>query len=39
VQLRDGLGVSIPRLEALIEAVRSAGALGCKLVGFGGGVA
>jgi len=36
-QLRDGLGVSTPRLEALIAAARSAGALGCKLVGSGGG--
>ncbi len=36
-QLRDGLGVSTPKLEALIEAARSAGALGCKLVGSGGG--
>lgn len=35
VQLRDGIGVSHPRLDALIEAGMSAGALGGKLNGSG----
>lgn len=35
--LRDGLGVSTPRLEALISCARSAGALGAKVTGSGGG--
>ena len=36
-QLRDGLGISTPKLEELIEACRGAGALGGKLNGSGGG--
>ncbi len=35
--LRDRLGISTPRLEAMIEAAMEAGALGCKLNGSGGG--
>ena len=35
VQLRDGIGVSHPRLDALIEAGMAAGALGGKLNGSG----
>ncbi len=36
-QLRDGIGVSHPRLDALIDAAMEAGALGGKLNGSGGG--
>ncbi len=36
-QLRDGIGVSHPKLDTLIEASRQAGALGGKLNGSGGG--
>ena len=36
-QLRDGIGVSHPKLDALIEASMEAGALGGKLNGSGGG--
>lgn len=36
-QLRDGLGLSTPRLEQLGEAAMSAGAQGWKVVGSGGG--
>lgn len=35
--LRDGLGLSTPKLEAMREAAMSAGAWGYKLVGSGGG--
>ncbi len=35
--LRDGLGVSTPRLEALIGSALAAGALGAKVTGSGGG--
>ena len=35
VQLRDGVGVSHPRLDDLIDAAMSAGALGGKLNGSG----
>jgi galactokinase len=35
VQLRDGIGVSHPKLDALIEASMEAGALGGKLNGSG----
>lgn len=35
--LRDGLGLSTPRLEALIGSARAAGALGAKVTGSGGG--
>ncbi len=37
VQLRDGVGVSHPRLDELIDAAMEAGALGGKLNGSGGG--
>lgn len=36
-QLRDGLGISTPKLESLIEGCKQAGALGGKLNGSGGG--
>ena len=36
-QLRDGLGLSTPQLERLGEAAMSAGAMGWKVVGSGGG--
>ena len=36
-QLRDGIEISHPRLDALIEAAMDAGALGGKLNGSGGG--
>ncbi|MFO7947232.1 MAG: galactokinase family protein [Armatimonadota bacterium] len=36
-QLRDGVGVSHPRLDELIDAAMEAGALGGKLNGAGGG--
>lgn len=35
--LRDRLGISTPKLEAMIGAALGAGALGCKLNGSGGG--
>ena len=35
--LRDRLGISTPKLEAMIGAALDAGALGCKLNGSGGG--
>lgn len=35
--LRDGIGVSTPKLERMIEAAKSAGALGAKVNGSGGG--
>lgn len=35
--LRDPLGVSCPELESAVAALRSAGALGAKLTGAGGG--
>ena len=34
-QLRDGIGVSHPQLDRLIEASMAAGAMGCKLNGSG----
>lgn len=34
--LRDYLGISTPKIEAMIEAAKSAGALGCKMNGSGG---
>ncbi len=37
VQLRDGVGVSHPRLDEFIDAAMDAGALGGKLNGAGGG--
>ncbi len=37
VQLRDGIGVSHPKLDELIETAMAAGALGGKLNGSGGG--
>jgi galactokinase len=36
-QLREGLGISTPKIEKMIEASMSAGALGCKINGSGGG--
>ncbi|MFH1732987.1 MAG: galactokinase family protein [Planctomycetota bacterium] len=36
-QLRDGLGISTPKLESLIAGCKQAGALGGKLNGSGGG--
>jgi galactokinase len=36
-QLRDGLGVSTPKIERMINAAMRAGALGCKINGSGGG--
>jgi len=36
-QLRDGLGVSTPKIERMIAAAKEAGALGCKINGSGGG--
>ena len=36
-QLRDGLGLSTPQLDRLGEAAMSAGAMGWKVVGSGGG--
>jgi len=36
-QLRDGLGISTPKIERMIEASMKAGALGCKINGSGGG--
>jgi len=35
--LRDGIGVSTPKLERMIEAAKTAGALGAKVNGSGGG--
>lgn len=35
--LRDGIGVSTPKIERMIEAARRAGALGAKVNGSGGG--
>ena len=35
--LRDGLQISTERIEKLIDAAKSAGALGCKINGSGGG--
>jgi len=35
--LRDGLGISTPKIERLINAAKSAGAIGCKINGSGGG--
>jgi galactokinase len=35
--LRDGIGVSTPKIERMIEAAKSAGALGAKVNGSGGG--
>ncbi len=35
--LRDDLGRSTPKIEKMIHAARSAGALGCKINGSGGG--
>jgi mevalonate kinase len=35
--LLSGLGVSTPKLDALVDAARAAGALGAKLTGAGGG--
>jgi galactokinase len=35
--LRDHLGISTPKIEAMIGAAKSAGALGCKINGSGGG--
>ena len=35
--LRDGLHRSTDKIEAMIEAARTAGALGCKINGSGGG--
>ncbi|HRA19507.1 MAG TPA: galactokinase family protein [Anaerolineae bacterium] len=35
--LRDGLGISTPKLERLIDAALAAGALGAKVTGSGGG--
>lgn len=37
VRLRDGLGISTDKIEAMIQAADSAGALGCKINGSGGG--
>ena len=37
VQLRDGLGISTPKLEDLIQGSKEVGALGGKLNGSGGG--
>jgi len=36
-QLRDGLGISTPKIEAMLKACRKAGALGGKINGSGGG--
>lgn len=36
-QLRDGLGISTPKIERMIEAALNAGALGAKINGSGGG--
>jgi galactokinase len=36
-QLRDGLGLSTPKIERMLEASRAAGALGGKINGSGGG--
>ncbi len=36
-QLRNGLGISTPKLESMLEGCRAAGALGGKLNGSGGG--
>jgi len=36
-QLRDGIGVSTPRVDAMLEAAMDAGALGGKINGSGGG--
>jgi galactokinase len=35
--LRDGLDRSTPKIEKLIAAAKAAGALGCKVIGSGGG--
>mgnify|MGYP005860387899 CR=1 FL=1 len=36
-QLRDGIGVSTPKIDAMLEAALGAGALGGKINGSGGG--
>lgn len=36
-QLRDGIGVSTPKIDAMLEAAMAAGALGGKVNGSGGG--
>ncbi len=36
-QLRDGIGVSTPKIDAMLEAAMEAGALGGKINGSGGG--
>lgn len=36
-QLRDGIGVSTPKIDAMLEAAMDAGALGGKINGSGGG--
>jgi len=36
-QLRDGLGISTPKIERMIAAAMDEGALGCKINGSGGG--
>jgi galactokinase len=36
-QLRDGLGISTPKIERMIAAAMEEGALGCKINGSGGG--
>lgn len=35
--LRDGIGVSTPTIDRMVDAARKAGALGCKVNGSGGG--
>ena len=37
VVLRDYLNLSTPKIEKLINSVMAAGALGCKIIGSGGG--
>ena len=36
-QLRDGLGISTPKIERMLDAAKNAGALGGKINGSGGG--
>jgi len=36
-ELRDGLGISTPKIDRMIEAAMKNGALGCKINGSGGG--